>query len=74
MFVLLEKEAVKKKSSKESVNYKTQIYMQGHLISNWFNSTAVYQEHSLLLEQICNFHNDFSHFMAHALQDMTCRE
>lgn len=48
--------------------------MQGHLISNWFNSTAVYQEHSLLLEQICNFHNDFSHFMAHALQDMTCRE
>lgn len=44
--------------------------MQGHLISNWFNSTAVYQEHSLLLEQICNFHNDFSHFMAHALQDM----
>lgn len=45
--------------------------MQGHLISNWFNSTAVYREHSLLLEQICNFHNDFSHFMAHALQDFT---
>lgn len=70
MFVLLEKEAVKK-SSKESVNYKTKIYMQGHLILNWFNSTAVYREHSILLEQICNFHNDFSHFMAHALQDFT---
>lgn len=45
--------------------------MQGHLISKWFNSTAVYQEHKSALTVRSNFHNDFSHFMAHALQDFT---